>query len=329
MQKLKCKVFMTDCTDPYRNLAVEELLLGYVQPDEVLLYLWQNDNTVVIGRNQNAWRECRLEAFSAENGKLARRLSGGGAVYHDLGNQNFTFFAHGALYDTAKQSALICRAVRTFGVEASLSGRNDILTDGRKFSGNAYYAKGDTHYHHGTILVSSDLSRLGGFLTPSAEKLRAKGVESVRARVVNLNEFNPDITPKNLRRALVGAFSEVYDCQPQHIGASVLDGAKLEALTAHYGSRPWTLGRLSGFKQQFIARLSFGEVELQLSVSDGTIKDAVLYSDALDADWVDAVANALRGCHFNAVSVHERLSPLETDRPQTSEFSNYLTQAML
>ncbi len=325
---MKLKVYISNSIDPYRNLAAEELLLRYVKPDEVLLYLWQNDNTVVIGRNQNAWRECALEVFAAENGKLARRLSGGGAVYHDLGNQNFTFFAQDGLYNVAKQSDVICHAARKFEIHAERTGRNDILADGRKFSGNAYYSKGSAHYHHGTILLSSNLYRLGEFLTPSKEKLQAKGVESVRSRVVNLCELAPEITPEAMRQSLIASFEELYGGKAERIGETVLDIAEWEKLTEHYGSREWTLGKLSDFDRQFHERLSFGEVELSLSISDGVIKNAVLYSDALNVEWVQAVAERLCGCELASALIKDRLSDLSIDKDQTEEFSNYLASVI-
>ena len=324
---MKLKVFIADCTDPYRNLAAEELLLRYVKPDEVLLYLWQNDNTVVIGRNQNARRECALEVFAAENGKLARRLSGGGAVYHDLGNQNFTFFAQSGLYDVAKQSDVICLAAQKFGIQAERTGRNDILAEGRKFSGNAYYSKCSALYHHGTILLSSNLSKLCEFLTPSKEKLQAKGVESVRSRVVNLCELAPEITPEAMRKALVDSFEELYVGKAEYINESVLDSAEWQKLAEHYGSREWTLGRLSDYDRKFHTKLSFGEVEIQLSVSDGVIKDATLYSDALNAEWVQAVAERLCGCETASALIKDRLSAFPFDKEQTEEFSSYLASA--
>ena len=166
----------SDQVNPYKNLAVEEYLLLHCEPQECILYLWQNQNTVVIGRNQNAWKECKVESLEENGGHLARRLSGGGAVYHDLGNLNFTFLVSKENYSIDRQLEVIVKAVQKLGAKAEKSGRNDILIDGKKFSGNAFYRHGDHCYHHGTIMVAVDKERLGSYLTVSTAKLQSKGV---------------------------------------------------------------------------------------------------------------------------------------------------------
>ena len=198
-------------TDPYENLALEQTLLERVREQECILYLWQNARTVVIGRNQNPWKECRTALLEEEGGHLARRLSGGGAVFHDLGNLNFTFLMREADYDLDRQLTVIETACRSLGIPVERSGRNDLLADGRKFSGNAFYHHNGRAYHHGTLMVDVDLEMVQRYLSPSKAKLAAKGVDSVRSRVVNLREFVPTLTVRQLSDALTAAFAEVYD----------------------------------------------------------------------------------------------------------------------
>ena len=175
----RIKILRGKSQDPYYNLAVEQVLLESVREGECILYLWRNSNTVVIGKNQNAWKECRSSLLYEEGGKLARRLSGGGAVFHDLGNLNFTFLVRQQDYDQDRQLSVIEDAVRSLGVDALRSGRNDILAEGKKFSGNAFYKNGVQAYHHGTLLVDVDMEKLSRYPSPSKAKLAATGVDSV------------------------------------------------------------------------------------------------------------------------------------------------------
>ena len=197
----------TDNTDPYHNLALEQYLTDTVPADTCILYLWQNRHTVVIGRNQNAWQECRTALLEQDGGKLSRRLSGGGAVYHDMGNLNFTFSLPTAEYDLHRQQRVIVEACRSLGIEASFSGRNDILAAGRKFSGNSFYHHNGCSFHNGTLLVSVDMANLGKYLTPSQRKLQSKGVASVPSRVVNLSELHPGLRISQMQQAMAQALS--------------------------------------------------------------------------------------------------------------------------
>ena len=188
------QAFIGAGTNPHRNLAIEEYLTDTVPEDTLIVYLWQNKHTVVIGRNQNAWAECRTAELERDGGTLARRLSGGGAVYHDMGNLNFTFSLRTEDYDLRRQQSVIVEACRMLGIPAEISGRNDILTNGCKFSGNSFYSHNGCSFHNGTLLLSVDMANLGKYLTPSKVKLESKGVASVRSRVINLTELVPTLT---------------------------------------------------------------------------------------------------------------------------------------
>ncbi|MEG1126893.1 MAG: lipoate--protein ligase, partial [Oscillospiraceae bacterium] len=179
------QIIEADGTNPYRNLAVEEFLTDNVPAETCILYLWQNAKTVVIGNNQNAWQECKTQALHEDGGHLARRLSGGGAVFHDDGNLNFTFILPRDDFDIARQSEVIMRAVSSFGVCVERSGRNDILANGQKFSGNAFFRRRNSAYHHGTLLINVDMQNLSHYLNVSAAKLESNGVKSVKSRVCN------------------------------------------------------------------------------------------------------------------------------------------------
>ena len=236
------QTFLSDQADPYYNLAVEQYLLETVEENCCILYLWQNSNTVVIGRNQNAWKECRTTLLEQEGGHLARRLSGGGAVFHDLGNLNFTFLVPTADYDVERQLSVICTACRELGIPAEISGRNDVVVEGRKFSGNAFYQNGGRAYHHGTLLIHVDTEKMGRYLSPSKAKLEAKGVESVRSRVVNLREYRPGLTCRQMEQQLIAAFESVYGLSAEPLSPDCLDQTYIDGLRRRNGSREWLYG---------------------------------------------------------------------------------------
>ena len=223
-------VIRTAHTSPYENLGLEQYLTGQAAPGQCILYLWQNCPTVVIGRNQNVWAECRPEAMEEDGVLLARRLSGGGAVYHDLGNLNFTFIARSALYSVPRHLEVILKSLSLLGIPGEISGRNDLTVRGRKFSGNAFYRSGDFCCHHGTLLVDADLTAMSRYLSVSKEKLASKGVASVPARVVNLKTLAPDLTIDGLCQALIQAFGQVYGASPREISEEDLPSEELSRL---------------------------------------------------------------------------------------------------
>lgn len=278
----KLYAVQTDSVDPYYNLALEERLLKWLPKDSVILYLWQNAHTVVIGKNQNAWKECRTEALQADGGHLVRRSSGGGAVYHDLGNLNFTFLAHKEDYDVHRQLTVIMEACRTFGIPTEISGRNDVLACGRKFSGNAFLQTDGRCSHHGTILMNVDTAKMMKYLRPSKEKLQAKGVNSVESRVVNLIELAPDMTTEKMKTELFLAFERVYGMSAEKITEDVVGREELLKTAERYESWDWCYGKTLDFTMSFGKKFPWGEIEIQLQISHGIISDVKVYSDSLD-----------------------------------------------
>jgi lipoate-protein ligase A len=309
---IKTKIVISTSVDPYYNLSLEEYLLNNVEEDEVILYLWQNANTVVIGRNQNPWKECKCKELELNNGKIARRLSGGGAVYHDLGNLNFTFVAREALYNLEKQLKVILKAAQKEGINAQFSGRNDIEVNGKKFSGNAFYFTKTSAYHHGAILIDTDISKLGSYLQVSKEKIQSKGIDSVQARVVNLKNLNKDITIESFKMRLKESFKEIYgeNSEEYILNEGIF---KLNELYNKYSSWEWIYGESPSFDISFKNRFTWGDIEIGLTLKKAYIQKAVIYSDALNSSLILRLGDVLEGINFDVSKICEKIRCLSTE----------------
>ena len=203
------KYICSENTSPYYNLALERSLFDFVDEDTVILYLWQNSHTIVIGKNQNAYAECKVDEFIGAGGTLARRPSGGGAVYHDLGNLNFSIICKESIAKEHTYQRIVKEALGYFGIVSEFNGRNDLTVDDKKFSGNAFYVKDDVLCQHGTILINSDFKELSKYLTPDISKLERNHVKSVESRVVNLSEISDKITVESMKEAMIKATNAV------------------------------------------------------------------------------------------------------------------------
>ena len=203
------KYICSENTSPYYNLALERSLFDFVDEDTVILYLWQNSHTIVIGKNQNAYAECKVDEFIKDGGTLARRPSGGGAVYHDLGNLNFSIICKESIANEHTYQRIVKEALSYFGIVSEFNGRNDLTVDDKKFSGNAFYVKDDVLCQHGTILINSDFKELSKYLTPDISKLERNHVKSVESRVVNLSEISDKITVDSMKEAMIKATNAV------------------------------------------------------------------------------------------------------------------------
>lgn len=294
--------YVSPSQDGWQNLAQDEYFLDHLSPEDTLLYFYVNQNAVIIGKNQNPWKECDLAAMERDGVQLVRRITGGGAVYHDVGNLNFSFILGKERYDVQRQLEVILKAVRSFGIDCEFSGRNDLLADGKKFSGNAFCARGELRQHHGTLLLNSDLGRLQNYLHPDPKKLKAKGVESVRARVDNLG-----IERHAMLAAIRTAFEESYGALTD-LTMTPEQVAKIVPYYEKQSSWDWRLGKTPGFDLELSERFPWGGVQLLLTLQNGAVAQAQVYSDAMDAELPDRIAARLSGCRCSSKALHDALA---------------------
>lgn len=301
----RLEIYKGKTFDPYENLATEKYLLDTVPSDTLRLYLWQNDNTVVIGANQNPYAECNCASLNADGGFVARRLSGGGAVFHDKGNLNFTFLCREEDYDIERHLHIIKTTCGYADIVAEVSGRNDILTDGKKFSGNAFYHAKGRAFHHGTLLIDGDTEKIARYLTPTQEKLRAKGVKSVKSRVINLRRLNPTLTPSIMADFMIQAAETVCG-----LTAELLPKINEKALAkdvALFSSWDYIYGKTPCFSASCRKRFDWGHIEVNLNLTGGNITAAKVYTDAMDFSLSDRLEQALVGAKWQPDAIENRL----------------------
>lgn len=302
-------IYSAPTGDGWLNLARDGYFLENNKKGDVILYFYVNKNAVIIGRNQNAWKECNIANMDADGVQLVRRHSGGGAVFHDNGNLNFSFITDEKHYDLNRQMRVILNAVSKLGLHAELSGRNDITVDGKKFSGNAFSLAKGNRSHHGTILVNADLSKLSNYLCVSKEKMRSKGIESVRARVCNLSELAGGLTVEAMRRLVIESFIEEYGAASEY----VFDGtalAEVETRRERLASWEWRFGKTPQFDFETDKRFSFGDTQIYFNLRDGVIRETKVYSDCLDTELTGQIEAALTGAYFRKADIRRALSKL-------------------
>lgn len=318
--------YVSPSPNGWQNLATDEWFLDHLAEDELVLYFYINHNAVIIGRNQNPWKECNLTAMEADDVQLVRRVTGGGAVFHDAGNLNFSFIAGKSRYDQDRQFEMILHAIRSLGIPCEFSGRNDLLADGRKFSGNAFCSRGNNRQHHGTLLVSADMTRLQNYLQVDPRKLQSKGVSSVRSRVCNLTEFREDLTVPIMLSALKQAFRKTYgdyiEWKPTE-----QDAAEISGYYDKHSSWDWRIGQTPHFDLELDNRFDWGGIQLLLTQKEGRISKAEIYSDAMDAELPDLLRGLLEGQKFSSQDMAEALRRVEN--PQVQDVAAWLAAEQL
>ena len=294
----------TGSTDPAYNLAFEEYVQTHRRNGNYLI-LWQNKNAVIIGRNQNAEEEINAAFVKMHDIKVIRRNTGGGAVYHDMGNLNYSFITDAG--DIAQRSAQlftapVVGALRALGMDAEASGRNDILISGRKVSGTAQHIIQGRILHHGTLLFESNPEMIAGALNPDPTKFQSKSVKSVRSRVGNIRSFLPsDMTLQAFWNYLKTALSA-----DGIVPASLTDDelAEIQKLKAEkYDTWDWNFGRSPKFQRKAKNRYAGGALEIHLSVADGYIQDIRIVGDFLSLTPIEPLEDALKACAYQEAAV--------------------------
>lgn len=298
-------ILYSNSQDASYNLALEEYIsIYYGGKDKYILFLWQNNNSVIIGRNQNARNECCFDALREYGTKLVRRNTGGGAVYHDMGNLNFSFICPREHYDVRNSIQIIKRAVSAFGIESEYSGRNDLLVNGSKFSGNAFLTNAKIGLHHGTILVNTDFDIMEKVLRVSKEKIEPKGIGSIRSRVINLKSVCPSITVEAVSKAIILEFKKQYahdkGCVPvseEQLFFSA-ENDKFKKIVEKYTSESWNLG--DNFNYTYVVKdiFSWGICEIRILLEEGIIKRIGICTDSLFPSEIEKIERTLLGKTF-------------------------------
>lgn len=330
---MKNIVIVNDTYDPWYNLSLEEYLLCKTPDGSAVLYLWQNANTVVIGKNQNPWRECRTELLESEDGKLARRSTGGGAVYHDLGNLNFSFILDREKQNFTEQAKVIVSALEEYGVRAYATGRNDIVTDEGKISGNAFTYRRTRALHHGTLLVDVDKEKLGKYLQVSKEKMMAKGIKSVQSRIRNLKEYNGSITVDDLKDKLIDKFiaqygeADIYDVRKdKNCLNALLDKEEIDRIYKTYASWEYRYGEAPAFDTEWVTRFPWGGIEIHFSSKNGIITKNAVFSDAMDESFISGLANCFADVKFKKEDMVNALLKKYGDNYMACDIAAYISE---
>lgn len=315
-------------TNPYYNLALEEYLLKEKGFDDDLFMLWQNKPTIVIGKNQNVYEELNLGYTEKHKIHVARRMSGGGAVYHDLGNLNFTVIRQdGELQknDFSFFALPVIQCLAYFGVQADFNGRNDILIEGKKFSGNAQYFYRDKVLHHGTILFSSDLNVLSDALLVKKSKIESKGIRSVRSRVTNVSNYLPEtVTLRDFSDRLSTILSGGARQKEYRLNQEDVQAVK-ELQDSKYGTWKWNFGESPRMDMKKEKRYEAGIISVHMQVESGFICGIRFLGDFFEVSSIDRLERHLTGCRYDRAAIEQLLK----DEPISRYFLSLKDQEFL
>ena len=307
----KCYYLRSASINPYYNLALEDHLFHHLPNNSMIIMLSRFQNTVTVGSRQNVYKECRLDNMEIDHCYLARRSSGSGAVFHDLGNLNFSFIMYMDSFDIQKQTQCIAYALRKLGIPAYISGRNDIEVDGCKVSGSAYLTEREHCLHHGTVMVNVNKKLMERYLSVSDRKIKAHGVDSVRSRTANLIDYLPDVTMEKLEKAILQTVSNNYGPLYE---MSVPSG--FDDVIEKYHSYKYIYNTIGEYTVIVNDYCSFGEVQMYVDIRDNTISKLDIFTDALSQQTEELLRKVFEGLHVDDVSFRNRLSTVDRGQQQ-------------
>jgi lipoate---protein ligase len=302
-------------TDPRINLAIEEYALKNLDINESFLLFYINEPSIIIGKNQNTIEEINTEYVEKNGIHVVRRLSGGGAVYHDLGNLNFSFITKDdgeSFHNFRKFTEPVVNALKKLGVDAELSGRNDLLAGGRKISGNAQFSTKGRMFSHGTLLFDSEIESVVSALNVKKDKIESKGIKSIRSRVANISEFlSEKVTIEEFRSLLLKNIFEGMNEIPEYV-LTEKDWENIHELSKErYQNWDWNYGKSPKFNLQHSYRFPVGQIDVRFEVDKGVIKNCKIYGDFFGVGEVQEIEEKLTGLKYEKSQIAAALEEIE------------------
>jgi lipoate---protein ligase len=302
-------------TDPRVNLAIEEFALKHLDINETYLLFYINEPSIIIGKNQNTVEEINAEYVRDQGIHVVRRLSGGGAVYHDLGNLNFSFITKddgNSFHDFKKFTDPVVKALKKLGVNAELSGRNDILAEGKKISGNAQFSTKGRMFSHGTLLFDSEIENVVSALKVRMDKIESKGIKSIRSRVTNIREhLNEDMTMEEFKEILLTYLFEEFDSIPKY-ELTESDWAEIRKITRErYANWDWNYGKSPKFNVELSNRFAAGSIDIRLHIVKGIIQESKIFGDFFGVGDVSDIENKLNGVRYDREEIEKVLEDID------------------